>query len=149
MPYMTAEVSNALVVLKRAGPRIYPALVKHLYDDRYSYSGILQAWINLSVGYAIGDVLSDGHSTYCGYRKTPSGFSDNVSFREYLRKKGPEKWADWAKNKSKLEIQNDFIDWCISKEKELGFVDDAQQKEILGIYQKAKERVQKEYSKKP
>ena len=61
VPYMTAEVGNAIVKLKAMGPDIFPALVKHLKDDRYSFSDISAAWLNFTVGDAITEVLSDGH----------------------------------------------------------------------------------------
>jgi len=39
----------------------------------------------------------------------------------------------------------DFIDWCVQKENERGFVDDAQKKQILRNYEAARERVKKAY----
>jgi len=41
----------------------------------------------------------------------------------------------------------DFIDWCILQENERGYVDEAQKKHILGVYEAARKDVQKEYSK--
>ena len=87
------------------------------------------------------------HSGYKS-RKTPSGSGGGyLSFDGYLKARGAEAWAEWAKSKSRLEIQMDFIDWCIEKENELGFVDEAQKKQILGNYEESRQRVKKEYSK--
>lgn len=148
MPYRTLQVSNALAKLKDLGPPIFPALVKHLGDDRYSYSAISAAWDNWSVGDSIIQVLCDGHDMYCGYksRKTPAGEGMLLSFDDYLKSKNPEKWAEWAKDKTRLQIQLDFIDWCVEKEKERGFTDEAQKKELLERYEQGRERVKKEYS---
>jgi len=148
VPYMTSQVSNALVSLKAMGPAIFPALVKHLRDDRYSFSDISAAWDNLSVGDAVVEILSDGHEMFSGYkaRKTPSGSAVYLSFRNYLNAQEPEKWADRAKSKTRLEIQFDFIDWCVLKEKERGFLDEAQRKHILDRYDEAREQVRKQYS---
>lgn len=148
VPYMTAQVSNALVRLKAMGPVIFPALVKHLRDDRYSFSDISAAWDNLTVGDAVVEVLSDGHEMYSGYkaRKTPSGSAVYLSFRDYLRAQAPEKWAAWAKDKTRLEIQLGFIDWCVLQEKQRGFVDEAQRKHLLSRYEEARKEVRRQYS---
>jgi len=146
--YMTIQVSNSIASLKQMGPSIFPALMKHLYDDRYSYSMILAVWNNETVGDAVVEVLCDGHHMYSGYkwRDTPSGSVGYLSFPDYLKAKEPKKWAEWARDKTKLEIQLDFIDWCVAKEEERGFVDEAQKKKLLDTYQQAREKVKKEYS---
>lgn len=147
-PYVTAQVSNAVAQLKAMGPPIFPALVKHLRDDRYSFSCISAAWDNRTVGDAVVEVLSDRHHMYSGYkgRKTPSGFAVYLSFDAYLQDKRPEKWAEWAKDRTRLEIQLDFIDWCVAQEKARGFTDADQEKKLLERYQRARETVRKEYS---
>jgi hypothetical protein len=150
--YRTLQVSNAIASLRKMGPPIFPALIKHLHDDRYSYSEIIEAWDNQTVGEAVIDVLSDGHDMYSGYkwRHTPTGSGGNyLSFADYLKAKNPEKWAEWAKDKTKLQIQLDFIDWCVEKEKERGFTDEVQKKELLERYEQGRERVKKEYSNEP
>jgi len=147
--YCTPEVESAIKSLKELGPAVFPALVKHLGDDRYCYSDVWAAWLNHDVGDAVVEVLGDGHYTHSGYksRKTLSGLGGAyLSFDDYLKARGAEPWAEWAKNKSRLDIQMDFIDWCITKENELGFVDEAQRKQILGNYEAARQRVSKEYS---
>ena len=149
VPYMTTQVSNALVRLKAMGPVIFPALVRHLRDDRYSFSVIVAGWLNLTVGDAVVEVLSDGHEMYSGYkgRERPSGWVAYLSFEDYLRAQGAEQWADRAKSKTRLEIQLDFIDWCVAKEEERGFTGEAQRERILQTYKQARDRVTKQYSK--
>jgi len=147
-PYRTLEVEKAIEELKRMGPRVFPALVKHLADDRYCYSGVSAAWVNFSVGHAVVNVLSDGHYMHGGYkwRETASGSAGFPSFRDYLNARDPVKWARWASRKTRLEIQENFIDWCIALEEKRGFADETQRKQILGNYQRARERVAKEYA---
>lgn len=147
-PYMTTQVSNAIVALKAMGPGIFPALVKHLRDDRYSFSEIFAAWDNLSVGQAVMEVLSDGHQMFSGYksRKTPSGSAGYLSFASYVHAHEVDKWATWAKDKTRLAIQLDFIDWCVGKETERGFVDEAQRKRTIDTYEQARQKVRKQYS---
>jgi hypothetical protein len=128
VPYMTSQVSNALVMLKAMGPAIFPALVKHLGDDRYSFSDISAAWNNFTVGDAVVEVLSDDHEMYSGYEagKTPCRWAIYLSFKSYLRVKDPEKWAEQAKSKMRREIQLDFLDWLFRKVKKRGLVEEAQ-----------------------
>ncbi len=148
--YMTPAVQAATQKLKDLGPAIFPALVKHLDDDRYSYSEVSAAWENCSVGRSVVGILSDGHYMHSGYksRQTPSGSAIYLSFEDYLEARGPKKWAAWAKNKTRLQIQIDFIDWCVSKEEERGFRDEGQRKQILDRYDQARELVRKEYSER-
>ncbi len=147
--YSTPEVELALKALKAMGPAAFPALVKHLGDDRYSFSRVVQGWVNFSVSDAVIEVLDDGHYDHGGYlsREVPTGpGAGYLSFEAYLKARGAEAWAEWARSRSRLEIQMAFIDWCIEKEKERGFVDDPQTKRILGNYETARQRVKKQYS---
>ena len=98
---------------------------------------------------AVVEVLDDGHYGYSGYkwRDTPSGSGAGyLSFHAYLKARDAEAWAEWAKAKPQLDIQLDFINWCIGEEKERGFVDEAQKTKILGRYEHARQQVKKEYS---
>jgi hypothetical protein len=146
-PYMTPQVSNAIARLKAMGPAIFPALVEHLRDRRYSFSDISAAWVNCSISDAVVEVLSDGFTMHSGYksRNTPSGSEGYLSFTDYLEVKDPEEWAQWAKDKTRLAIQLDFIDWCVSKERQRGFIDNAQEKQILDVYERARETVKEKY----
>lgn len=135
----TPEVSGAVTRLKSMGLRIYPALVTHIKDNRYSYSMVSGSWVNLTVGDAVINVLSEG--TWCPYeykdRNAPSGHSGSPQFAEYLKTRGPEQWAEWTKDKTRTDIQIDFLQWCLEMEKKRGFVDDTQRKDILDAYAKA------------
>jgi hypothetical protein len=148
--YDTPEVEAARKSLKEMGPTIFPALVKHLVDDRYCYSFVNEAWDNFNVRDAVVDILDDGYYMHSGYkyRKTPSAAGGSyLSFDDYLRARGAEVWAEWAKSKTRLEIQMDFIDWSIKKENERGYTDDAQRKSVLENYERARQRVKEKYSK--
>ena len=119
--------------MRELGPTVFPALVKHLRDERYSYSDVWAAWLNQKVGDAVVEV-DDGHYMHSGYksRRAASGSGGAyLSFDNYLKARGAAGWAEWAKSKSRLEIQNDFIDWSIAKENERGYVDEAQKQKIL------------------
>ena len=148
--YITPEVETAIKELKAMGPTAFPALAKHLGDDRYSYSGVVAAWVNYRVSDAIVEILCDGHFMHSGYkwRETPSGGAAYLSFDAYLRARGYEVWPQWAKNRTRLEIQEDFIDWCIAQENARGYVDEAQRKHTLDIYEKARQSVRREYSER-
>jgi hypothetical protein len=137
--YETPEVAQAMDSLIKLGHKAFPALVTHLRDDRYSYSYILSAWINFSVGDAVVAILSDGLDLPYDYksRPTPSGEKPGLYFKDYLLERGPEKWADWAKDRKRAEIQTDFFHWGLAKEKQRGFVNDEQRKEIVNAYQAA------------
>lgn len=150
-PYRTARVTAAMLQLKALGTRIFPVLVKHLGDDRYSFSDVSAAWINHSVGDAVVEVLSDGHLTHSGYkfRRSPSGQVIYLSFHDYLQAREPERWAEWARSRRQLEIQNDFIDWSLEQERARGFADEPQRRKVLEFYQQARAEVQRLYANRP
>jgi hypothetical protein len=146
--YITPEVAAAMKGLKALGPIVFPALAKHMGDDRYSYSGVVAAWLNYTVGDAVVEVLCDGHYMHSGYkgRETPLGGAGYLSFGDYLEDRGYEAWPQWAKTRTRLEIQIDFIDWCIAEEEKRGFIDEDQRKHVLDTYASARDRVRNEYS---
>jgi hypothetical protein len=148
VPYMTSQVSNAIAKLKAVGTTGLPALIKHLRDDRYSYSTVVASWDNRTVGDAVLDVVSDGHYMVSGYkvRQSPSGSAPYLSFKDYLDARGSEHWGSWARSQTRLSIQLDFIDWCVSREQERGFTDEAQRKEVLASYDQARKEARKQYS---
>lgn len=78
------------------------------------------AWYDQTVGGVVMDILSESLSdiTWPGYimRDTPTAPVTAPNFYDYFRDKGPAKWAEWAKNKTRVEIQMNFIDWCIARE---------------------------------
>src|ERR1043166_6056875 len=50
------QVEAAYNRLVKMGTAIYPQLVKHLRDDRYSYSRVETAWNNYSIGDAMVEI---------------------------------------------------------------------------------------------
>jgi hypothetical protein len=148
--YRTSEVRAAANELKKMGPGAFPYLVKHLNDDRYSYSFVSAAWLNAKVGQAVLDTLSDGHYMHSGYKSRRTSLTTSalyLSFRDYIDAKGVKPWADWAAKQDRLAIQMDFIDWCEAEEEKRGFIDDAQHRSVLKVYEDARARVRAEYAK--
>jgi hypothetical protein len=137
--YITPEVDAAIQELKKEGTRIFPALVTHLDDDRYSFSRMINGWVNEKVRDAVMDVLSEGTEIPYEYlsRETPSGHSRCPLFEDYLRVSKPKQWAGWAKDKTRAAIQVDYLQWALKKEEEQGFVSQTQREKILAKYEKA------------
>lgn len=125
--YQIPQVAFAKLKLLKLGLSIFPWLIKYRNDDRYSYSTSQSmngpptpAWYDQTVGGVVMDILSESLSdiTWPGYimRDTPTAPVTAPNFYDYFRDKGPAKWAEWAKNKTRVEIQMNFIDWCIARE---------------------------------
>ncbi len=149
----TAEVEAAFQKLKAIAPQDYAFLLKHAYDDRYSFSVIgphgspaMSGWMNRSVGDAIDSILSNEMEWVGGYktRKAPGGnggppprFSDFIEARG-----GLEKWAASVAALTRVQIDLHFLDWCIRLETERGFVDEEQRKQVLERYDAKKREVQ-------
>ena len=114
-----SEIDAAMKKLIQTRPTIFPALVTHLDDDRYSYSSSFGTWVNWTVGHAVAVILSQ--DAVCPYqyksRPTPTGPAECLIFHDYLRDRDPQKWAEWAKNKTRPDIRNDFLQWCLATEK--------------------------------
>ena len=145
--YATPEVTNAIALLKKKGPSIFPYLVHHLHDDRYCYSTTMQAVDNRTVGDAVLNILCEQYwSPYVKARETPQGRCSSPTFSVYLREKGESQWAQWAKDKTRLQIQLDFIDWCVATEEKRGFVDAVQRTNVLSIYEAQREASKSRYS---
>jgi hypothetical protein len=147
--YCTPEVDAAMEKLRRMGPRIFPALVKHWRDDRYSHSIIVAAWNNQNVGDAVVGILQDNVDMRSSYksRQTPSGAVGMPFFEDYLVARRPGKWAEWAQNKTRLEIQLDFIDWSLQEEIRRGFLHETDREQMLRSYETTRERLRGHYSK--
>jgi len=145
-----ADVAGALKELKQLGPRIFPMLVAYRGDNRYSYSGGYAAWHNHDVGFAVVQVLCGGEYMHSGYKWRDVPGSDRgvgyLSFEDYLDANGWKVWAEWASTKSRLEIQMDFIDWCLAEEAKRGYVDEAQEQSVLESYKRGRAYVKKKYS---
>ena len=148
----TVEVEAAFQKLKAIAPRDYAFLLKHAYDDRYSFSVIaphasptMSGWMNHSVGGAIDRILSNDMEWVGGYktREAPGGkggpppqFSDFIEARG-----GPEKWVASVAPLTRVQIDLQFLDWCVRLEMERGFIDDEQRKWVLERYEAEKREV--------
>lgn len=149
----TAGVEAAFQKLKALAPRDYPFLLKHAHDDRYSFSVIgphgsptMSGWMNRSVGGAIDQVLCNEMEWVGGYktREAPGGnggppprFSDFIEARG-----GLEKWVASVAALTRVQIDLQFLDWCVRLETERGFIDDEQRKWVLERYEAKKREVQ-------
>jgi hypothetical protein len=149
----TAEVEAAFQKLKALAPRDYAFLLKHAYDDRYSFSVIgphgsptMSGWMNHSVGGAIDRIFSNEMEWVGGYktREAPGGkggppprFADFIEARG-----GQEKWVASVAALTRVEIDVQFLDWCVRLETERGFIDDEQRKWVLSRYEEKKREVQ-------
>jgi len=135
--WMDPQVANARKKLITMGTPIFPELVRHLNDQRYSYSFCYAAWVDHSVGYAVqqimADVVGEGFSP-CGYklRENPSGWNSPPSFGEMMRETGAEKYAERAKGMTTKQAQKEYVKWYMEKEKGHGFKDKKQEQDILG-----------------
>lgn len=149
--YRTPEVKRAIEALKALGPPIFTNVLVHLHDDRYCFSDIVAAWNNCTVGEAIMiEIFADGHVMHSGYkfRKTPNGSANYLDFSTWVKEIEETKWAHWASSKTRLEIQTSFIDWCVKKETERGFIDEKQKTQILKRYEEAKRTMAEQYATK-
>lgn len=138
--FIHPQVAKARTQLVDLGTEIYPTLAEHINDDRYSYSGIYAAWVNHSVGRMLADIMADGIELNVGIyksRENPSGSNGPPSFGEMVRESGGfEKYAVQAKGRSKMELRKEYLHWHIAKERSYGFLDDKQEKQVLGAYLK-------------
>ena len=147
--YQTKEVTAAVRKLTELGPKVFPYLIKHLHDDRYCFSTRLPSaspdggWINCSVGEAVHDILSDGFEpSFYKIRDGKSGKSlCPPNFWEYVESAGGEEtWAAKAAKQTRSQTEVEIIDWCIKIERERGFVDDAEEKELMDRYLQRREQ---------
>ena len=146
--YWHPQVSEAYSTLMDMGPPIFPALVAHLRDDRYSFSRVWSAWRNKTVSDAIFDILAAGPVRLPimiggkSGRDSPKGTVHTPPrFRVYLHEKGPSAWAEHARTQSRVEVQRDYILGCIAKEKEVGFLTQSDEQSVLGSYQRRLEKL--------
>ncbi|MEK7951423.1 hypothetical protein [Luteolibacter soli] len=152
--YATAEVEASIRKLQELGPSAFPHLLKHLDDDRYSYSdqpfvsGINgQGWMNHSVGEAIHEfVLTNDLAWVSGYklRENAEGKAHHpLRIEDYIKiRGGMEAWVEAVKDRSRASVFTEFIDWCIAEEKKRGFEDKEDEEFILGRYLKKRKEIE-------
>jgi hypothetical protein len=142
--YIHPQVEKAREQLVAMGTEIYPALVKHLDDDRYSYSGVYAAWVNHSVGQMIVDIMATGIEPHMGSyksRQNPNGYNGPPSFEQMAKELGGfDKYASQAKGRSKVELQREYVEWHVAKERSYGFIDNEQERKVIEEYLKLLKR---------
>jgi len=138
--YIHPQVSKAREQLVTMGTKIYPALAERITDDRYSYSGVYAAWVNHSVGQMLAEIMADGIEPHVGSyksRRNPKGSNGPPSFAQMVKELGGfEKYALYAKDRPKAELQKEYTRWHVANERNFGFVDDRQEREVIGEYLK-------------
>lgn len=136
--FIHPNVEKARQSLIEMGTDIYPILAEHINDKRYSYSGVYAAWLNLSVGEMIKDIMAEGIETHLGgykWRKNPTGSNGLPSFSAMVRETGGyEKYALHAKGHRKIELRNEYVRWRVAKERAYGFIDQEQEQKVIGKY---------------
>jgi hypothetical protein len=152
--YATAEVEAALQKLQELGPSAFPFLLKHLDDDRYSYSdepfisGMNgSGWMNHTVGEAVYLVLKNDLDWVGGY-KLRDGADGRahmpLRIEEYINTRGGlEAWVVAVKDRPRVEVFTEFIDWCMAEEKKRGFPSKKDEEWILGAYLKERAKIEK------
>lgn len=151
--YATAEVEAAIQKLQELGPSIFPHLLKHLDDDRYSYSdepfisGMRgSGWMNHTVGEAVDLVLTNDLSWVSGYklRESADGKAHTPLFIEdYIKTRGGlEAWVAAVKDRSRVEVFTEFIDWCVAEEKKRGFLDKEDEERVLEVYLEKRKEIE-------
>jgi hypothetical protein len=134
--WMAPQVAKAREKLIAMGTPIFPDLVKHLGDKRYSYSFCSADWVDYSVGSAVegimAEVIGSGFNPWSyKWRDNPSGSNGQPNFSEMMADRGGEKYADHARRITTREAEREFVQWYMEKEKSHGFVDQKQQHDIL------------------
>lgn len=152
--YATAEVEEAIRKLQALGPSAFPHLLKHLDDDRYSYSdqpfisGInSEGWMNHSVGEAVyGFVLTNDLDWVGGYKSREGANGQGytpLTFEDYLKARGGlEAWVAAVKDRSRVSVFTEFIDWCVGEERKRGFESKEDEDLILGNYLKERKAIE-------
>ena len=122
------RVSAARDRLKEMGPVAFPDLVACSDDTRYSFSRVVAAWVNHSVGQACFEIIAEQIDHVPGR----SGYKDNPEYIYHVsRTIGLKKW--WARNKHRAlrDLQIESVRWTIAQEKARGFPDDARRRQVL------------------
>ena len=134
--YEHPQVARARAKLVSMGTPIFPELVKHLQDKRYSYSFCYAAWVDHSVGDTVGHIMAEvvgGRFRPSGYksRKNAHGSNGQPSVGQMMSEFGVERYAEHAKGMTRDQVEKEYVEWYMQKEKGYGFVDTQQQEKIL------------------
>jgi hypothetical protein len=138
--YVHPSVKAARERLVAMGTEIYPELAEHIDDDRYSYSVVSAAWENATVGFMIARIMAEGiEPRVASYksRENPSGSNVAPSFDQMVREVyGYRRYAFHAKERSKRELQQEYVRWRVERERDNGFIDKKQEQQVVGDYVK-------------
>jgi hypothetical protein len=137
-PDAQKPVSDAYYELKSIGKDAFPYLIKHFNDNRYSHERSYSTFISHSVGDACKFLVEeqiDPRGMSYKWRESPNGsvMGYDVLFEAFV-KSNYGSYASWWRNNRNhtlLEMRLAFCNWRINKEKQLGFVDDDQENEML------------------
>lgn len=151
--YATPEVEASIRKLQELGPSAFPHLLKHLDDDRYSYSdepfisGVNgSGWMNHTVGEAVDLMLTNELSWVGGYKIRDGAYGKAhmpLTIGDYIETRGGmEAWVAAVKDRSRVEVFTEFIDWCVAEEKKRGFPNKEDEERVLGVYLKKRKAIE-------
>jgi hypothetical protein len=134
--YEHPQVARARAKLVSMGTPIFPELVKHLHDKRYSYSFCYAQWVNHSVGDTVSHIMAEvvrGRFSPYGYKWRENARSSNgqPNFGQMLRELGAESYAEHVKGMTRNEVEKEYVQWYLQKEKSYGFVDEKQEHDVV------------------
>ena len=134
--YEHPQVAKARATLVSMGTPIFPELIRHLEDKRYSYSFCYASWVDHSVGSTVGHIMAEvvgGRFHPSGYkwRKNAHGSNGQPTVGQMMREFGVERYAEHAKGMTRDEAEKEYVEWYMQKERGHGFVDAQQQEKIM------------------
>jgi hypothetical protein len=130
------RVQAAYNRLKSMGILAFPQLVAASDDPRYSFSRVVAANYNLSIGNACfeivaSQVLPGGY----GYKSRKGAGGRDASNPQYDWNRGVgenlKKWWVMRKGRSLAEVQISVARWTIAREQAIGFIDETQRNQVL------------------
>jgi hypothetical protein len=135
--WIAPQVANAREKLISMGTPIFPELVKHLDDKRYSYSFCYAAWVDNPVGYTVEQLMAavvGGKFRPYGYKSRDNSNGSNVQpgFGQMMREIGAGKYAEHAAAITRNRAEKEYVQWYMEKEKAHGFKSKQQEQHILG-----------------
>jgi hypothetical protein len=134
--YEHPQVRRARAKLVSRGTSVFPELIKHLEDKRYSCSSCSAAWGNSTVGDVVGEVMAEvvgGRFHPWGYKWWENAQKSNgqPSFGQMMSERGKERYAEHAKSMTRDEVEKEYVRWYMEKEKSYGFQNAQQEEDIL------------------
>jgi hypothetical protein len=122
--------------LRSLGIKAFPELVAASDDKRYSFSQVVAAWNNLSVGDACFEIMESQVDFWGSGYKSRIGADGHYAAKPLylwkIRQDGAlRQW--WAQHRaaSLRDLQLESLHWTIRQEQSIGFVDEHQRQKIL------------------